>query len=139
MGLLTVCPIKRRRHGTYEVSTESRRQATVCFTLPNGSGDVVQVCKKTFLHSFGISKRRVETLVKLKKQGEFTYVERRGNKTKYRKFSPADEDLVIQHISSFPREQSHYSRLKSQKEYLSIDLNINISITHLKTVILILQ
>lgn len=33
--------------------------------------------------------------------------------------------MVIQHISNFPREVSHYGRMKSNREYLSQDLNIN--------------
>lgn len=125
MSFLNVCPVKRRRHGNYDDPEESRRQATVYFTVPNGSGDVVQVCKQTFLQTFGISRRRVETLVKAKKEGRVTYIERRGNKTEHKKFTKADNDLVIQHISSFPREESHYGSSKSMKEYLSQDLNIN--------------
>lgn len=125
MGLLNVCPVKRRRHGGYETPDASRRQATVYFTLPNGTGNVVQVCKQTFLQIFGISRRRVETLVKTKKAGHVNYIERRGNKTLHRKYSIEDETLVVEHISRFPREKSHYGRMKSSKEYLSQDLNIN--------------
>lgn len=95
MGLLNVCPVKRRRHGNYVNSEESRRQAIVYFTVPNGFGDVVQVCKQTFLHIFGISRRRVETLVRDRKEGRVTYIERRGNKTEHRKFSKADMRTMI--------------------------------------------
>lgn len=101
MDLLKICPIKRRRHERYEVPNESSRQSTIYFTLPNGSDDIVQVGNKTFLHSFAISRRRVGTLVKSKKESKVTYAARRGNKCKYRQFSPADEDLIMQHISSF--------------------------------------
>lgn len=125
MGLVSICNIRRRRHGNYEVPENSRRQATVYFTLPDGKGNIVQVCKKTFLEVYGITKRRIETLVKAKKSGDVVYKEKRGNKKKMRKFTENDEELVIEHIQSFPREQSHYSRLKTQKEYLSSDLNMN--------------
>lgn len=125
MGLICVTGIKRRRHGNYEDSANSRRQATIYFTLPNGKGDILQVCKKTFLNVFRITKRRIETIVKAKKSGELTFTEKRGNKKKNRKFSKDDENLIIEHVNSFPKEQSHYSRSKSNKEYLSQDLNIN--------------
>lgn len=70
MGLMVIIPVKRRRHGQYDDANESRRQATVCFSLPDGNGDVVQVCRNTFMHVFGISKRRIETLVKAKKMAK---------------------------------------------------------------------
>lgn len=125
MGLISVTGIKRRRNGNYEDPANSRRQATIYFTVPNGQGDIVQVCKKTFLNVYGITKRRIETIVKAKKSGEFTFTEKRGNKKKYRKFSKDDERLIIGHVNSFPKEKSHYSRSKSDKDYLSQDLNIS--------------
>lgn len=33
--------------------------------------------------------------------------------------------MVIYYINSFPREESHYSQSKSQKEYLSLEPNTN--------------
>ena len=33
--------------------------------------------------------------------------------------------MVKNHINSFPRDESYYSHAKSEKEYLSLDLNIN--------------
>lgn len=125
MGLMVIIPVKRRRHGQYDDANESRRQATVCFSLPDGNGDVVQVCRNTFMHVFGISKRRIETLVKAKKNGEVVFKEKRGNKAQNSKFSAADVDLIIEHVNSFPRNESHYGRRKSNKEYLSQDLNIS--------------
>lgn len=125
MGLISVTGVKRRRHGNYEDSANSRRQATVYFTLPNGKGDILQVCKKTFMNVYDITKRRIETIVKAKKNGELTFTEKRGNKKRNRKFSKDDESLIIEHVNSFPKEKSHYTRSRSDKDYLSQDLNIN--------------
>ena len=125
MGLINVTNVVRRRHGTYEEPESSRRQATVFFTLPDGKGNVVQVCKKTFLDVHGITKRTVETLVKAKKKGDFVYVEKRGNKKKNRKYSPEDEKSVVDHVNSFPKQKSHYTRAKNDRDYLSEDLNFN--------------
>lgn len=125
MNLIHVCGVKIRRHGNYVNPEESRRQATLSFTLPDGAGNILQVCRNTFCTVLGITRKRIETLSKLKKQGETVYIEKRGNKQLHRKFTPDDEALVIDHINRFPREEGHYNRLKSEKQYLSPDLNIN--------------
>lgn len=41
------------------------------------------------------------------------------------KFTENDRELVREHINTIPREESHYSRAKSAKEYTSPDLNLN--------------
>ncbi|KAG8291513.1 hypothetical protein J6590_058282 [Homalodisca vitripennis] len=76
MGLLILIPVKRRRHGNYTNEKDSRRQCTICFTLPNEGGGVFSVCKQTFLDTFSINKRRVETLVSAKKLGMTSYTEK---------------------------------------------------------------
>ncbi|XP_039276452.1 uncharacterized protein LOC120349791 isoform X1 [Nilaparvata lugens] len=123
MELMSVCEVKRRRHGTYTDAESSRRQATIFFTVSNGKGETLQVCRRTFLEIHCITKRRVETLVKAKKSGDIVYIERRGNKKQHRKYSELDEQQIVNHINSFPKEESHYTRAKNSNEYLSQDLN----------------
>lgn len=123
MGLIIVHPVKRRRKSTVEDA--SRKQASVSYTLPTGDGNIAHVCKVTFMEVFGITRRRTLTLVTAKKSGEVVYVEKRGNKVKNRKYTEEDEQCVITHINAFPRDESHYSRARSSKEYLSQDLSIN--------------
>lgn len=124
MNLIHIGKIKRRRHGTYVDPTESRRQATIYYTLPNGTGDVVNVCRSTFMNTFGITKRHVSTLSKKKKSGETTFIEKR-RRTAGGKFTSEDRRMVRDHINSIPRDMSHYSRQRTEKEYFSPDLNIN--------------
>ena len=38
-------------------------------------------------------------------------------------YSPDDEKAVIDHVNSFSKVQSHYTRAKNDREYLSQDLN----------------
>lgn len=52
-------------------------------------------------------KRRIETIVKAKKSGEFTFTEKRDN-TKNRKFSKDDKSLIIEHVISFSKDKSLY-------------------------------
>lgn len=61
MELLNICRINRRRRGNYKIPDESRRQASVYFTVTDET-----VSTQTFLYVFEIS-RCIETLVKEKK------------------------------------------------------------------------
>lgn len=124
LGLINVKPVARRRHGNYDNPTQSRRQATAIYTVPNGEGELIQVCKGTFRKIFSLSEKRVQGLVTLKQTGNPMYTENRGNKIKHRKFSESDKQTVCEHINSIPREISHYGRTKTNREYLSSDLNI---------------
>lgn len=124
MGLIHIGRIHRRRHGQYDDPVDSRRQATISYTVPDGNGDVIPVCRNTFLNIFGVTRKRISTIIKKKKQGETTFVDKR--KRNYSsKFTQEDRLRVKGHIMSIPRDISHYTRAKSAKEFLSPDLNIN--------------
>lgn len=125
LGLINLKPVGRRRHGSYDDPNKSRRQTTGIYTVPNGEGDIVQVCRSTFSEIFSLCSKRVQGLVELKKSGNPMYHETRGNKTKNRKFTEEDEDLICSHVNSFPHDVSHYGRTKTEKEYLSSDLNVS--------------
>lgn len=124
MGLLQVLPIQRRRHGSYDESSESRRQCTISFIVPDGQGNLKKVCKKTFMEIFAISPQKITTLVNRLKQGNTTFKDKRGGLKTF-KYTVLDRNMVKSHINSFPRVESHYNREKSDKEYLSSDLNLN--------------
>lgn len=49
MGLLQLFPVKRRRYGIYETAADSRRQWTIAFSVTDGNGAIVRVCKQTFM------------------------------------------------------------------------------------------
>ena len=51
------------------------------------------------MNVFGITKRRIETIVEAKKRRKLTFTEKRGNKKK-RKLSKDDESLIIEHVNS---------------------------------------
>ncbi|KAG8266170.1 hypothetical protein J6590_077636 [Homalodisca vitripennis] len=38
LGLIEILPVQRRRHDKYDTPTESRRQNTVSYIVPNGKG-----------------------------------------------------------------------------------------------------
>nr|CAI5834258.1 unnamed protein product [Callosobruchus analis] len=64
MNLIHLVPIRRRRHGSYENPEESKRQTTVNYTIPGESGDFVQVCKKTVMDTFAVTRKKIDSLVR---------------------------------------------------------------------------
>lgn len=122
---MEVVPVQRRRHGTYTEPENSRRQCTVTYNVPDGEGNYVQVCRQTFLEIFTVCRSTLQTLVTRKKNGEVVFEEKRGKFAKPRKLNSEVIEKIKQHINSIPRSESHYSRAKSTKEYLSPDLNIH--------------
>lgn len=67
MGRMVVTPVKRRLHGQYDDPKDSRQQITACFSLLDGTDNIVQIYKNIFMEVFGVTKRRVETIVQEKK------------------------------------------------------------------------
>lgn len=120
MGMLHLHNIKRRRHGNYDVPSESRRQGTISYVMPKGDGTLVPVCKKTFMDVFAISKKEIETMIRKKKHGDTSFTDKRTSH-KTSKYTELEVLRVKDHINMFPRDESHYTRAKNSKEYLSPD------------------
>lgn len=131
MGLIHITPVSRRRHGSYDNPAQSRRQGTVWYTVPNGKGELVNICKTTFAGIFALGHKRLQILIGKKKSGDLSFTDKR---TRHYPGTLTDEDMsnVRNHINDFPRESSHYSRARSSKEYLSPDLNVARMHSHYK-------
>ena len=127
-GLINIVQIKQRRLRKIDDPALSRRQISVTYCLPSTNGHV-QVCAKTFKDILGLTQKRVYTLIEKKKKGDLCFSDQRGKNQRSHshkvKYTEDDRNLIKAHISSFPTEESHYSRHKSSKQYLSPDLNIN--------------
>jgi hypothetical protein len=92
-----------------------------------GGGRAITVCKRAFISLFGISMKKVNLIQKSIKLGKSApEPDRRGKHTVRPNKTPAEvAGYVIEHISSFPAEESHYSRhCNIQKIYLSPLLSI---------------
>ena len=90
------------------------------------SGDHVKVCKQAFYQIHGIGKRRVEHLCEKLVSGVLFSGDDRG-KHKNRPHATSEElkAQVREHISSFPSQESHYSRHDNKKRrYLPETLSI---------------
>ncbi|KAI4463873.1 dna-directed rna polymerases i ii and iii subunit rpabc2 [Holotrichia oblita] len=124
MNLISVLQVSGRCHGTYNDPAESHRQGTMTYTVPDGTGRMVRVCKTTFMGIFAVSKVKVQTIIRKKKSGETSFTDKRTYH-KLKKFTSEDKNVVKQHILSIPRQESHYSTSHTSKEYLIPDLNIH--------------
>lgn len=124
MGLLSISNVRRRRNGSYESEQDSRRQCTINYSLPDGNGNTIRVCKRTFMNVFSVSSKRLFVLVNKLKMGETVFQDKRTSHKKS-KYDEVDKTRIKEHILSIPRDVSHYSRARSNKEYLSPELNIH--------------
>lgn len=79
------------------------------------------VCKQTFLSVHGVTKKRVERIIKLLKAGK-NPVDMRGKNTSGKKISEEIREHVHNHISSFPTHLSHYTGTPTK--YLDPDLSV---------------
>lgn len=125
LGFMSTTGISRRRNGKYTDPNDSRRQCTIRYNLPTQEGKSVQVCKATFMDTFGLKHRFLQTLQSRRKKGISLYKDQRGKHERVSKYSANDREAVITDINCYPRETSHYGRQKSRKEYLSSDLSVN--------------
>ncbi|KAJ9578604.1 hypothetical protein L9F63_005181, partial [Diploptera punctata] len=56
----------------------SRRQSTITYSVLDGEGNSVQVCRQTFIDIFAISRSTFQTLATRKKNGEIVFEEKKG-------------------------------------------------------------
>lgn len=102
----------------------SRRTRTRIYRLP-AVGGPVKVCKTMFLSTFDLKERKVRVLAdKLVLGAGIAKDDMRKQNHSRKKISPEHAEYILNHIKSFPAEESHYSREKSSKLYLSSDLTI---------------
>ncbi|XP_069697014.1 uncharacterized protein [Periplaneta americana] len=124
MGLIHLGPVRRRRNGNYNDPSESRRQSTVSYNVPNEKGELIQVCKNTFMNIFAVTKKRIETIIRKKKMGHITFKDERKSHKKA-KFTDDDRKRVRQHINSILRDESHFRKTKASKNLVNTSLNVH--------------
>jgi hypothetical protein len=102
---------------------ESYRQATYSYSVRDINSNTLEICAKAFRSVHGIGKTRFE---KLRKPDVTTPP--RDNRGKHGNQSKTPDNVMAQvreHISSFPKQQSHYSRKhNADKSYLHDNLTV---------------
>lgn len=114
---------RRRRSGKTD-ATSSRTSSFSYYVKVNG--ELMQVCQKTFCDTFQISFRRVQILQAKLKNGDSILEDNRGrHHNRPHATSNSAKDKIREYIKSIPRQPSHYSRKKSNTEYLDPKLNVS--------------
>lgn len=68
--LIEIISVGQRRRGTYKDLSNSRRQHTLVFMIPDTAVSFVRMCQKLFMEMFRITSQTVQIIAKLRKQGE---------------------------------------------------------------------
>lgn len=119
MKCIDIHDVKRRKAGNTDAT--SRRLCSFTYKVYN-----ITICKKMLIHIFDISARRIQTVQMHIKNGELNYKDQRGkHHNRPHALNYNDREIIVKHFKSFPTMSSHYSRNKSNKNYLSSDLTIS--------------
>lgn len=127
-GLIKSAPVVRRRPNQGASTKGQIRNVSNVYSIRLGTFDK-KVCKKAFASIHGISMKRVENVASQKISNDFVTVKSDKRGKHHNRPNRITEDLkkqVDNHIQSFPRRVSHYSRKDSSKYYLSPDLNVKL-------------
>lgn len=107
-GLIHLKPVSRQRSRN---GSRPNKTCSVQYEVRIGINDI-SVCKKAFCSIFGVSKTAVDRIVKKLQNNISSPTDNRGKDQNRPNKLPADINFQINtHINSFPKRQSHYSRL----------------------------
>lgn len=125
--LLSVREPKRRRPRDGVRNAAQRKSknmvASYFFRVYRGrKSSMLPVCKQFFIAAFGISKCRVQTILKVLKDGNVPKENRGGNR--YLNKNVEKKQKIRAFLNSLPASESHYNRSKSCRVYLSCELSL---------------
>lgn len=108
---------------TCHTSLENARKSIRIYKLlVDGGRAEVRVCKKMFLNTLGIADSWVETTIKKMATGVLQPDMRGRHHNRPNRISEATRQSVRDHINSYPRVYSHYTRERSKREYLETNV-----------------
>ena len=112
------------RKPTVKLTSSRRLFSRVYYVSTNSCS--VSICKIAFLRIYSISNGRLARAVKAaQSEGGTPHCDQRGRHTPVNKTSDAVIGSIKEHIESFPKYTSHYSRKDNpNRHYLSSELTI---------------
>ena len=120
-GLIEAQSVQRRRGRTG--SREGYRNCSYKYSVRLKDGSRMLICAKAFQSVHGIGKSRFERL--RKPNATTSPDDKRGKHGNQKTISESTRKKVRDHINSFPKRQSHYSREQNPNRYY-IQENLNV-------------
>lgn len=114
---------EKNKFSTRTDNQASRRQKTRVFYLVKNK-EKLQVCQGFFLATYNISNTVVQNILKKRNDQNIVDKDKRGKHSPGVKLPEKSRLYIIDHINSFERVPSHYTRKDSSKDYLPGDLNL---------------
>lgn len=112
--------VKRR----YTEEAVSRRQCSFKYYFPTGNTHRIQVCQKVLCQIYKITPRRLQKLQEKLKFDKPLADLRGKHSNRPNRINDSVKNAIRVHIEKLPKQESHYSRHRSEKLCLSPDLNI---------------
>lgn len=92
------------------------------YTVPL-NGQKLSCCRQTFIDVHRISKSVIETVMKEMEAGRHLIADARGKHLNRPRETPEDlKAIILEHINSFPKYETHYSRERAGQYFLSPSL-----------------
>lgn len=124
-SLISICLVAKRRPRKDDSDTRDCSFRYIVRVKRNESIIEIPVCAKAFVALHGITRRRLATIqASLKLTGKSPKDKRGHHNNRPWKHSDEKKEAVHLHINSLKGRSSHYSKEKSDKIYLSEDLNV---------------
>lgn len=114
-----IVPYTAKRH---KYTPESKKKNFSCKYFLKHKEKSSRVCQAFFLKVLSFTSQRVNTIAKTIFHGNIPK-ENRGGDRLIARFKPKKES-VVKFLKNLPAKESHYNRNKSQRCYLSPELNI---------------
>lgn len=125
-GLVNILPIQR--HRVKDELDANFRDVWYSYTMRvkrNDTVEEVKVCKNAFISMNGISRGKIDYILKqLKTTGKVPKYKKGKHDNRPHKLSDIVVEAIRNHIKSFKGRESHYSKKDSTKTYLPSELNV---------------
>lgn len=118
---MTLSEFGRRRDGRHDAT--SRRTSTFKYFIDN-----IEICRLTFIETFQSNTCHVETIQnKMKNNADTPVTGRWKHKNRCYAILNSVRLIIRQHIDSFPRQLSHYSRKSNKRKVIKESPDISLS------------
>lgn len=113
--VVTEYPVKRH----YTNNDNTKKEFSRLYTIGK-----IAVCRDMFVYSYGISPKRVSNA--LSKIRSDSLIDKRGKAGGSNKISNHQLQGVVIHIKKIPKYKSHYLRAKTDREFLPVNMTIQV-------------